>query len=375
MRLRRKRRASNSCEPSFGSLSFEFAELGNTNYMQALTLRKTVGPQGPFASVYFDDSHNTEDSAKLAELRRRSILESLEAQGASEKLLALLAAELASERPPRGRRGRAVVANADEIVLDEIILEPPASEIVRLDPLPYLVPLVKLGDDGPPCVVVFVNKIGADFVVIDAYGRELQRQSLDGRDDDVHKPRTQGYWGLQDTEAHPDEVVRSNLAAVARALPRVVEEVGADLVVLVGELQSRSVLSGMLPEALQPRTMILEGGGRTSGADYEETLARACELLADRRHVLVDEVLERFAAEDGRKSGLAVRGVDAVNAALEQANVEVLFVEPETVEARVGDVPADELLPYRAVETGADIVCPEDVHLSDDGFAALLRHQ
>jgi hypothetical protein len=49
------------------------------------TLREVTARDGPFASVYFDSSHDTEDAAAQLELRWRSIREQLADGGADRR--------------------------------------------------------------------------------------------------------------------------------------------------------------------------------------------------------------------------------------------------------------------------------------------------
>ena len=56
--------------------------------MHAERFRHLLIAQGPFASVYFDDSHDTADAEAQLELKWRGLREQLEAQGG--KALALL---------------------------------------------------------------------------------------------------------------------------------------------------------------------------------------------------------------------------------------------------------------------------------------------
>ncbi len=332
--------------------------------MQARTLRTLIGAAGPFASIYFDDSRTTDDGANLAELRRRTILESLAIQGADQALIDRIEEQFAHETPPEGERGRAVIATADGIMVDAILVKPPVLDIVRIDVLPYLLPLVELGDDGAPCVVAFVDKLGADFVVLDASGTEARRESVYERQEPGRKPL--------DTEFVRDEMLRQNLNDIGTTLRRLNDEFQPELVVLVGDLESRASVASMMSDRALERTVALEGVSRSAGSAGDEVLESARQLLAERRRLYVDGILERFEAEDDSASGRAVRGAQSVGTALGQGKVEILLVEPMTAGIYVGGVPADELLPYRALETGAEIVCPP-AQLSEDGFAALLR--
>ena len=71
--------------------------------MQADRFRQLLDHDGPFASIYYDDSHDTADAATQLELRWRTILRQLEDLGS-------------------GRSGRALVADHDGIIVDEPLL-------------------------------------------------------------------------------------------------------------------------------------------------------------------------------------------------------------------------------------------------------------
>src|SRR5689334_8722405 len=133
--------------------------------MQPNRFRALVDTPGPFASVYVDDSHDTEDAAKQVELRCRAIEEELTGQGADDQLVGAVREALTAAPATVGRGGRAVIATRDGVHLDQRLIRPPDATIVRLSPLPYLVPAVVHGVDDPPYLTVVVDHAGADITV------------------------------------------------------------------------------------------------------------------------------------------------------------------------------------------------------------------
>jgi hypothetical protein len=92
---------------------------------------------GPFASVYFDDSHDTHDAAAQLDLKWRALREQLEQRGADESVTDEIGQAVAALRAPIGRSGRAVVASRG-VVLNEHLLRPTAETAVRVSELPYI---------------------------------------------------------------------------------------------------------------------------------------------------------------------------------------------------------------------------------------------
>ncbi len=104
--------------------------------------------RGPFASVYFEDSHDTPDAEAQLALRWRALREQLEELGADESVTADMERAVLDARPPVGRSGRGVVASADGVVLNEHLIRPTAAPIARLSKLPYVIPIIEHGIAG-----------------------------------------------------------------------------------------------------------------------------------------------------------------------------------------------------------------------------------
>lgn len=80
--------------------------------MDSDRFRKLLDATGPFASVYFDDSHDTHDAEAQLQLKWRAMKEYLENQGASAAVTEEIGRAVLDLRPAIGRSGSAI-ASAD----------------------------------------------------------------------------------------------------------------------------------------------------------------------------------------------------------------------------------------------------------------------
>ncbi|TSE01986.1 hypothetical protein FOS14_00930 [Skermania sp. ID1734] len=331
---------------------------------------------GPFASVYVDDSHDTADARKRRELACRAARDSLANAGADEVLVGEVERELLDSAPPVGRRGRAVIATDSAILLNEELIQPPARDLARFGSLPYLVPLIDQGPLELTVLVAAVDHTGVRLEVVDELEHTLDTRDYEPGRHPVHKAHTGGLERYKDTQRHTEDIVRRNLHDCAHEIAAAADQRGVDCIVLAGEVQSSSATYDLLPEAAQRVTVRVEAGSRSTGFRNPELREQVRELFARRRLELMADAAERFMAASGRDE-LAAAGIAAVSNALEAANVDTLLLtEPAnktvTVAGRTG--PADEVLPYHALATGARIVRIDERLTLTDGFGALLRH-
>ncbi|TNC23760.1 Rv2629 family ribosome hibernation factor [Amycolatopsis alkalitolerans] len=347
--------------------------------MDTSWLRPVTEADGPFASVHMDESHDTEDAMKQLDLRLREVETELAAQGADPQTVAAVVAAVRDSRPPAGKAGRGVIAARGSVLVNRRLAGPPATPEVRFSPLPYLVPLAVHTDEWPPYVVAAVDRVGAEIA---EHGPGKPRTHVvRGADHPVHKVRG-GGTAHREIQKHTEETTRQNLAETAREIAKTAERTAAAFVFLAGEVQSRSAVRELLPEALRPITV--EVG---TGDDR-----RIQEALTGHQLAGLDEVAAEFRAESGRTPGRAVAGLDAVTTALTEANVATLLVASpgdatvftgrRPADVAVGksglDAPvarrADEALPFAAVATGADLAVLDERLDLWEGFGALLRH-
>jgi hypothetical protein len=363
--------------------------------MHADRFRSLAESKGPYASVYYDDSHDTEDAAAQRDLKWRAIRDELDQQGAPAELIDTLAQAIMDTHPAVGRSGRGVIAGADGILLNEHLIRPIETPVVRFSTLPYLVPLIEHGDQHATYVVVAVDHAGGD-VTLHRNGRE-QVQTVDGGGHPVHKADSAETPGYGDPQRRTMEAGRKNLRAVAERLATLVDDVSPEVIFVVGEVQSRADLTPTLEARVAERVVELDVGARNSGfADADLAQAIDQELLK-RRLAVIDHAAQQFSQAIGQGSGLAAQGLPGVTAALRAGAVETLVIGElgdatvvagddlltlapnENVLSELGSAPAqtlraDEALPMAAVKTGAAVVRTDERISPDDGVAAVLRY-
>jgi hypothetical protein len=329
--------------------------------MQTTMLRPLVTTPGPFTSVYFEDSHDTEDAEKQLELKLRDLRHRLSEQRAPGETLDAIEAAVRDSPRPVGRSGRALLAAGDKVVVDQHLDEPPPAPVSRVSDLPYVLPLTRYGEPGVRHVVASVDQVNTVVRAIDEYGRELDVEEVRGRD-------------------HP---VRRAIADIADDVAKVADRVGAEVIVLAGEIQGRRAVHEALPKHLREITQEVT---------HEDVAAEVVLTIKQRR---LEAVLDRFRAELGRQGGLAVEGLEAVAASLVEGNVDTLLIsdpgdemvvaggaptqiavtEPELRAigaSEVHEYRADEAIPVAAIAVDADLVAV-DSDLTE-GFGAILRH-
>lgn len=363
--------------------------------MDSDRFRNLLDAPRPFASVYFDDSHDTHDAEAQLELKWRAVREELESQGAAPAVIDGIEDAVLNLRPPIGPSGRAVVAGAEGVVINEHLARPTAATVVRVSELPYVVPLLERSFDHPDYVLVVVDHSGADITT--HIGGTLRSETVDGGGYPVHKAASAETAGYGDPQPRTDEAARKNVRAVADRVGELVDDKGIDVVFVVGEVRSRSDLLSALPERLRERTVALEVGARHSGHDFGEIAQAIEDEFVKRQLRTIDAVAQRFTAEIGRQSGLAAEGLGAVCSALRQGAVDTLIVGElgdatvvadeglttlapnENVLSEQGAAPAktlraDEALPLFAVSVGASLLHADERIAPADGVGAVLRY-
>jgi hypothetical protein len=363
--------------------------------MQSERFRPLAESKGPYASIYFDDSHDTEDAEAQRELKWRAVREQLEEQRATPDVIETLQRAVLDTHPAVGRSGRGLIAGADGLLLNEHLIRPIETPVARVSPLPYLVPVVEHGALHPTYVVVSVDHAGGDVAL--HHGRRVDSETVDGGGHPVHKADSAENAGYGDPQRRTMEAGRKNLRALAERLANLVDHDSPEVIFVVGEVQSRADLTPTLEQRVAERVVELDVGARDSGLD-EETLQHEIDReFLKRRLSVIEHAAEQFSQAIGQGSGLATQGLHGVCAALRAGAVEtliigdigdatvlagddVLTVAPNAnVLSELGAAPeqtlrADEALPFVAVKTGAALVRTDERIAPDDGVAAVLRY-
>ncbi|MGV0873867.1 Rv2629 family ribosome hibernation factor [Mycolicibacterium sp. XJ879] len=362
--------------------------------MQSEHFRSLLDSKGPFGSVYFEDSHNTEDAAAQTDLKWRALRGQLEEQGAEPALTEQIERAIREAAPPVGRSGRAVVATVDGVLVNEPLIRPAGPE-VRVSALPYIVPVVAHGVDRSRYVVAIVDHQGGDITLYRAHTADAE--TVDGAGYPAHQASGADTPGYADAQRAADAARDQNVRTVANRLVEIVDDAAPEIVFVVGEVSSRADLVADLPERVASRVVELSVGARDSGFEDAELHNAIDEEYQRRRLAAIDHAAQQFQAAIGNDSGLATEGLDGVTAALRAGAVETLIigdvgdatvvagddlatVAPNpNVLSELGTAPtqtlrADEALPMAAVATGAKLIRTDERIEPADGIAAVLRY-
>jgi hypothetical protein len=300
-----------------------------------------------------------------------------------------------SGQPTVGRQGRGVIATHDRVLFNEHLLSPPPVTTLRVSDYPYVLPLVKFGWQRPTYVFAAVDRVGAEIMLHE--GDCARSETVDVGGYPVHVAASAGVNGYGDAQHTTEEAIRTNVRAVAARLTELVDETGAEVVFVCGEVRTRTDVVSELPDRVAARATLLPAGSR--GRRVREGEIRAAVAAEfERRHAAeIADIVARFRNEKGRGSGLVAEGFGAVCAALREGAVGTLIVgdvgdatvvtgEDRTTVAPDADalselgeavhrvVRADEALPFAAIAVGASVIQVDDVLAPVDGIAALLRY-
>ena len=364
--------------------------------MQLERFRSMVSAPGPFVSIYLDDSRDTAEADAQLDARWRDIRRHLADRSVDEDVIVTLERAILHSQAAVGRRGRAVIAAGNQVLVNEYLTSPPLATAFRVSDYPYILPLVDLGTQRRPTYVfAAVDHVGADITL---HRREVvHTETVDGGGYPVNKPVTAGWSGYGDFQHSTEEAIRMNERAVVDRLTELVDETDPEVVFVCGEVRGRTDVVSALPQRVAARVCQLHAGalGRRIGEDEIGDLIDA--EFEHRRLAEITDVAERFQSEIGRRSGLAAEGLAAVCAALRAGNVDTLIVgelgdatvvtgeAPTTVApdtdalSELGEAPyrvvrADEALPFVAITVGASLVPGGDRITPTDGIGALLRY-
>ncbi|RRQ26586.1 hypothetical protein DK926_17430 [Rhodococcus sp. Eu-32] len=360
--------------------------------MQTHRFRALVDEPGPFATVYYDDTHTSEDASAVAELTARAVIEELEERGADASLTGAIETAMTVATPPSGPSGRVVIAGRNGVLVDEHLVRPAVKTEVRVSDLPYLVPIVEHGAESVAYAVALVDHQGADLTLHSEDG-DTWTTSVDGDGYPVHKASSAETAGYGDPQPRAEEAARKNIRAVAAELDTAVDRYDVGVVFLGGDVRARAELLEHVADRVRERAVTIDGASRSAGVDTQATRDKIDEEFARRRLAAVDAAVQRFQQYEG--TGRAAQGIEGVSSALRSGNVDTLIVGDlgqRTVVSADGlvaadvdalseygasdaqTVPADEAVVAAAVRVGASIVRTDERFTPEDGVAAVLRY-
>ena len=365
----------------------------NLNYLRPLYERS-----GPWVSIYLDATRTSEDGGHEVGLRWQALRGRLAEQGADEATLDAVSAAVEQHPYQPGRYGLAIFASDGEVAYIEELSAPPPADEAWFEPLPHAMPLVVQRGEHIPYVRVVADRTGADLEAFSVDGTQRRRRVSGGETFPIRKVQA-GGWSHRRYQQAAEEAWKRNAGDVAAAAVDLAEAVGAEVVVVGGDVRAVQMFGGQLPRRWQDRLVRTDAGSRHAGADesgFEDVAVQAVADLSDRH---TRDAIERYEAQRGTGSastGLAdvvtrlQRGqVDTVLLIDDQSSTDVLYVAPDDPTLvdvdpevlRQSGVPdprrvrADSALLSAIACTGADLVLVGEGEVKlDHGIGAVLRY-
>ncbi|GAA3118398.1 Vms1/Ankzf1 family peptidyl-tRNA hydrolase [Planomonospora alba] len=280
-------------------------------------LRPLYEREGPYASAYLNTDRAMEQGGDQVELRWKALSEQLaDTDKATLAVLEKLFTDVNAAAP-----GRAAFAAGGEILYTEALAEPPRRATARWSPLPHVMPLLAQRGENVPHVRVIIDHLGADVVTV---GPGAPRRTSVQVQDWPHQKTSQGGWSQRHYENNVEETWARNARAVAEAVDEEVRRVGAELVVVAGDPQSRPLLVDKLGKEASDRLVVVDHGSRATGSDpfpFNQDVEAAIDSWLDRRR---KELLERY--EEGSAKELAACGLSDVACALREGRVDTVLM-------------------------------------------------
>lgn len=365
--------------------------------MNLAYLRPLYQQPGPIASVYLATARNTAEAAKAISVRWRNARVELARDGADDATLNAIEEIVAppdggppptEEGNPPEPPGKAVFAVAGHVVYREDLAEEP-SQHVRFHPLPDIMPLLEHRTEPVPHVQVKADRQGADIVAV---GRQRHDHTVQGEDWPIQKVRA-GGWSQARYQRSAEETWEHNAQEVADRVAFEAEAVGAEVILVGGDVRARELVLERLSEPYARRAVPAEHGARNAGASRAAWDAEVDTALREHSAQHRDAVVARFREAYGRGDGVA--GLNPVTEALRDGRVETLLIapplrgelwygpDPSMLGAdglKAGDLGIDDppwdsagaVLIRAAVAGDADLIFAEDLDLPDR-IGALLR--
>ncbi|GAT70919.1 peptide chain release factor 1 [Planomonospora sphaerica] len=280
-------------------------------------LRSVYDREGPFASAYLDTDRAVEQGGDQVRLRWEALSEQLAgADKATLSALEKLFTDVSAAAP-----GRAAFAAGGEILHTEALAEPPRRATARWSALPHVMPLLAQRGENVPHVRVVIDHLGADVITV---GSGAPRRTAVQVQDWPHQKTAQGGWSQRHYENNVEETWARNARAVAEAVDEEVRRVGAELVIVAGDPQSRPLLQDSLGKEASAVLVTVDHGSRATGSDplpFNQDVESAIDSWLDRRR---EELLERH--REGSAKELAVSGLAATACALREGRVDTLLL-------------------------------------------------
>lgn len=366
------------------------------------TLDTVLRAAGPVAAVYLGPAPGVANEYQLEwSTRWRPLADALRDQGADAATVAALEAAVESVASTRAARGSGqVAAFAQQGKVLALFPMPGATwpDLARFGEPVHLLPLLAWAQARPAYVLIVTDRTGADIEACAGAGSAAAVSAVKGPDDEIERNDAGGFTSQGRSERRAEDSWRHNAGAVASHAAAALEQTGARILVVSGDVRAVQLLRDRLPEWVHRSVAVeqIKGSRASDGSQQGRRDAVAEAVRRAAQHELDD--LWRTFVEQRSPGGRAVEGEHATLGALVEGRVATLLVRaengdgrsawfgpgptdvqptdqpaPEWPEARLG--PLVDVAVRAALLTGAQVrvLSPEHADGPVEGIAGLCR--
>ncbi|HZW43396.1 MAG TPA: Vms1/Ankzf1 family peptidyl-tRNA hydrolase [Dermatophilaceae bacterium] len=295
-----------------------------------LAARSIVAPFDPVAYVYAGLGIPVE--ADERDLRSRGTVQDLLRQGAPEQAAAAIAARIAAAPSTPGILA-AFVATDGTVLYEQVLAGAELPHEAGWQSPPTVTGLLAWEQDHPPYVLVVTDRTGADITAAAGAGQPEQTWTVVGPDDEIERKHGPGGWSQPSYQHRIEDSWRHNAARVAEEVAARVADVGAQVLVLSGDVRAVQLLSERLPN--DPALLVHHITGSRAADGSQATRGRqVAQALREAGEAQNAELLRALNRQLTR-GGLAVQGVEDTLDALASGRVATLLVQPVSADSRV----------------------------------------
>lgn len=335
-------------------------------------LREFVGTVDRYLTIALPTPSRSDDAAHQLDIRWKNALSKL-SEGWPDGDLAEL--EALGDELHHGAGASAIVLHRrGGPTLIEFIDEPVRDTSVVEGPLPRLAPLIEARQRAIAHVVVETDRAGADLTAFDG-GSVLASRTVEGETEHIHRGHP-GGWSQRRFQQRAENTWEENARVVAAEAAALGRRVGAEVIIVAGEVRARALLVDELDGMHDvPDVVGVESGSPDGVADD------VVRILSDRVARRIRDLAERV--RDGADDGRAAVDTAKTLGALGEARVETLLVHDDVDDA--GGVTDAEIAGFAAgarvvdvaiaaaLASDAEIVVVPKLAMMDGPLAALLR--
>lgn len=282
------------------------------------------------SAAYIDSSVGTDNPAGTAQLRRKSVRESLQKDGAPASDVDAIDEVLSDSPDVPDPTSRLVVAQGGEVLIDRVLSGPPTGTgWTSYRPIVDVTPVLRRIPDEAGYLDVRVWR-GGGTITVRAEGRHkpLLTRSVEGETDDINKVAID-RMGDASLKRHIEEMWKQNQSQVAQLVTSLIVSYRPRLVFVSGDVRAVQLFDEQAGEATRMLMRTVPGEHSGEGAsDTRVEHAIRTTLDAERRRTN-RAVLDQSAASGG---SLQARGLGPVVAALAQGQADTVLLETDALQ-------------------------------------------